>query len=76
MSYAIKCTPNRYRPEQWFLLRDLDDFVVHVWTRRVEAERVLAALGDSSCEVTEDIPKAALDRALEKKAAALQQVKS
>lgn len=76
MSYAIKCTPNRYRPEQWFLLRDLDDFVVHVWTRRSEAERVLAALGDSSCEITDDIPKASLDRALEKKAAALQQVKS
>lgn len=67
MSYAIKCTPNRYRPEEWFLLRDLDDFVVHVWTRRSEAERVLAALGDSSCEITDNIPPPALARAIEKK---------
>lgn len=67
MSYAIKCTPNRYRPEQWFLLRDLDDFVVHVWTRRSEAEKALASLGDSSCEITENIPAPALARALEKK---------
>ena len=67
MSYAIKCTPSRYRPEQWFLLRDLDDFVVHVWTRRSEAEKALASLGDSSCEITEDIPPPALARAMAKK---------
>ena len=67
MSYAIKWTPNRYRPEHWFLLRDLDDFVVHVWTRRSEAEKVLASLDESSCEITEDIPPSALARAIKKK---------
>ena len=69
MSYAIKCTPNRYRPEQWFLLRDLDDFVVHVWTRRSEAEKALSALDEPGCEITEDIPPPALARAIAKKEA-------
>ena len=37
--YAIKCTPSKYRPNDWYLLRDLNDFVVHVWSRESEAKK-------------------------------------
>ena len=65
--YAIKVTPSKYRPHDFYLLRDMNDFVVHVWTRKEEAEKALARIDDASCVITQDIPKAALDRAVEKK---------
>jgi len=65
--YAIKVTPSKYRPNDWFLMRDLEDFVVHVWSRKSEAEKALARLDNPTCELTTDIPRAALERAIKKK---------
>ena len=69
--YAIKCTPSKYRPNDWYLLRDLNDFVVHVWSRESEAKKLLAKLNNDTLEITQDIPRAALKRATAKKRAKL-----
>ena len=65
--YAIKVTPNKRKPDDFFLMRDLEDFVVHVWTRKTEAEKILKKLDNPTCELTQDIPRAALERAMKKK---------
>jgi len=65
--YAIKVTPNKRRPDDNFLLRDSDDFVVHVWTRKSEAEKALRRINHPSCAITRDINRAALERATAKK---------
>ena len=65
--YAIKVLPNKRKPNDFYLLRDMDDFVVHVWTRKAEAEKALARIDDASCSLTDDIPRYALERALKKK---------
>ena len=65
--YAIKVTPNKRKPDDFFLMRDLEDFVVHVWTRKTEAEKILKKLDSPTCELTQDIPRAALERAMQKK---------
>lgn len=65
--YAIKVTPNKRKPDDFFLMRDLEDFVVHVWTRKTEAEKILKQLDNPTCELTQDIPRAALERAMQKK---------
>ena len=67
--YAIKCTPSKYRPNDWYLLRDLNDFVVHVWSRESEAKKLLAKMNNDTLEITQDIPRAALERATAKKRA-------
>ena len=69
--YAIKCTPSKYRPNDWYLLRDLDDFVVHVWSRESEVKKILAKMNNDTLEITQDIPRAALERATAKKRAKL-----
>ena len=69
--YAIRVQPNKYRKDEFYLMRDFNDFVVHVWTRKSEAERMLTALNDPTCSLTTEIPKAALDRAVAKKQNAL-----
>ena len=48
-------------------MRDLEDFVVHVWSRKTEAEKALARMDNPICELTQDIPRAALERAMKKK---------
>lgn len=65
--YAIKVLPNKRRPNDFYLLRDMDDFVIHVWTRKAEAEKALARIDNPICSLTEDIPRYALERALKKK---------
>ena len=65
--YAIKVIPNKRRPDDNFLLRDSEDFVVHVWTRKSEAEKALQRINHPSCEITTDINRAALERATAKK---------
>ena len=69
--YAIKCTPSKYRPNDWYLLRDLNDFVVHVWSRESEAKKLLAKMNNDTLEITQAIPRAALERATAKKRAKL-----
>ena len=65
--FAIKVTPNKRKPDDFFLMRDLEDFVVHVWTRKTEAEKILQKLDSETCQITQDIPLAALERAMKKK---------
>ena len=65
--FAIKVTPNKRRPDDNFLLRDPDDYVVHVWSRKTEAEKALQRINHPSCEITTDINRAALERATSKK---------
>ena len=65
--YAIKVTPNKRKPDDFFLMRDLEYYVVHVWTRKTEAEKILKKLDSPTCELTQDIPRAALERAMQKK---------
>jgi len=69
--YAIKCTPSKYNPNDWYLLRDLNDYVVHVWTRESEVKKLLAELKNNTLEITQDIPRLALERATAKKRAKL-----
>ena len=65
--YAIKVLPIKRRPNDFYLLRDMNDFVVHVWTRKAEAEKALARIDNPICSLTDDIPRYALERALKKK---------
>ena len=52
-------------------MRDMDDSVVHVFTRRERAEQMAQLLQEENprmlIQVTEDIPAPALARALKKK---------
>ena len=47
-------------------MRDLEDFVVHVWSRKTEAEKALARMDNPICELTQDIPELH-ERAMKKK---------
>ena len=59
--YAIKVWLSKSEKD-WFLYKDLDDFVVHTWSRREKAEEVMSLLTCHKAEITEDIPAAALAR--------------
>ena len=55
----------------YYLMRDFADNIVHVFTRKEKAERIVKHLQEENpkmlIELTEDIPTAALARALKKK---------
>ena len=53
--------------KDWFLYKDLEDHVVHTWSRREKAEEVMNLLTCHKAEITEDIPAPALARSTEKK---------
>ncbi len=57
--------------KNYYLMRDLDDNVVHVFTRKEKAEKIVNELQEQNpkmlIQLTEDIPAAALARALKKK---------
>ena len=38
-----------------------------MWSRKTEAEKILKKLDNPTCELTQDIPRAALERAMQKK---------
>jgi len=70
--FAIKVIPNKRKMSEWFLLRDNEDYIVYIWTRRTEAEKALAKLQEGLSkfiilEITEDINVSALKRATDKK---------
>ena len=58
--------------KNYYLMRDLEDNVVHVYTRKERAEKTATQLQEQNpgmlIMITEDIPKEALARALKKKA--------
>jgi hypothetical protein len=70
--FAIKVIPNKRKPNDWFLLRDPEDFVVNIYTRKTTAEQVLKKLQHNLSknvliEITEDINPSALARATAKR---------
>ena len=50
-----------------FLYKDLEDNVIHTWSRREKAEEVMNLLVCNKAEITEEIPAPALARSTEKK---------
>ena len=74
--YAIKVyltKPKNHisNEKNYYLMRDMEDSVVHVYTRKEKAESMAKHLQEENprmlITVTEDIPPAALARALKKK---------
>tara|TARA_B100001093_G_C26856399_1_gene1027625 strand:- start:737 stop:1015 length:279 start_codon:yes stop_codon:yes gene_type:complete len=57
--------------DDWYLMRDLDDHIVHTWSRKEKAEEIATHLreqGDAyKVEVTNQIPATALARSVKKK---------
>ena len=64
--YAIKVWLSKSEKD-WFLYKDLEDHVVHTWSRKEKAEEVMNLLTCFKAEITEDIPAPALARSTEKK---------
>ena len=73
MSYAIQVWTNRHAKDDWYLMRDADDHIVHVYGRRERAEKTAAALQKENprmrIEVTDKIGQRALQRAQSKREA-------
>jgi len=74
--YAIKVylsKPKNFiqNEKNYYLMRDMEDSVVHVFTRRERAEKIAQLLQEENprmhISVTENIPAPALARALKKK---------
>lgn len=57
--------------KNYYLMRDLEDNIVHVYTRKEKAEKIVNLLQEQNpgmlIQITEDIPATALARALKKK---------
>ena len=74
--YAIKVwltkpkTPVQ-EDKNWYLMKDMEHQTVHVYTRKEKAQKTVDYLQEQNpkmqIEITEDIPVAALARALKKK---------
>ena len=64
--YAIKVWLSKSEKD-WFLYKDLEDHVVHTWSRKEKAEEVMNLLECNKAEITEDSPPPALARSTEKK---------
>ena len=58
--------------KNYYLMRDLEDHVVHIYTRKEKAQSMVDYLQELNpkmlIQITEDIPPVALARALKKKA--------
>jgi hypothetical protein len=69
--YLTKSKNHISNEKNYYLMRDMEDSVVHVFTRRERAEKMAQLLQDENprmhISVTEDIPAPALARALKKK---------
>jgi len=69
--YFTKPKNNTSNEKNYYLMRDMEDSVVHVFTRRERAEQMAKYLQEENprmlIQVTEDIPAPALARALKKK---------
>lgn len=74
--YAIKVYLSKPKnhisyEKNYYLMRDMEDSVVHVYTRRERAEKMAQLLQEENprmhISVTENIPAPALARALKKK---------
>ena len=74
--YAIKVYLSRPKnhiqeDKNYYLMRDMQDSTVHVYTRKEKAQKTVNYLQEQNpkmlIQLTEDIPAAALARALKKK---------
>jgi hypothetical protein len=69
--YFTKPKNHTSNEKNYYLMRDMEDSVVHVFTRRERAEKMAQLLQEENprmfISVTEDIPAPALARALKKK---------
>jgi len=69
--YFTKPKNHTSNEKNYYLMRDMEDSVVHVFTRRERAEKMAQLLQEENprmhISVTEDIPAPALSRALKKK---------
>jgi len=71
MSFAIAVWHNPRAKDDWYLMRDSDDQIVHVYGRRERAEKTVATLLKANpamrIEVTSQIHPKALERARAKR---------
>jgi hypothetical protein len=69
--YFTKPKNHTSNEKNYYLMRDMEDSVVHVFTRRERAEKMAQLLQEENprmhISVTENIPAPALSRALKKK---------
>ena len=63
--YGIKVWSSE-NDNDWYLLRDLDDGVVHTWDKKEEVEKVQKNLSCKRSAITKIMSGVILDRALKK----------
>ena len=64
--YGIKVWSSK-NDNDWYLLRDLDDGVVHTWDKKEEVEKVQKNLSCKKSAITKIMSGMIMDRALKKR---------
>ena len=64
--YGIKVWSSE-NDNDWYLLRDLDDGVVHTWEKKEEVEKVQKNLSCKRSAITKIMSGVIIDRALKKR---------
>ena len=64
--YGIKVWSSK-NDNDWYLLRDLDDGVVHTWDKKEEVEKVQKNLSCKRSAITKIMSGVIIDRALKKR---------
>ena len=64
--YGIKVWSSE-NDNDWYLLRDLDDGVVHTWDKKEEVEKVQKNLTCKRSAITKIMSSVIIDRALKKR---------
>ena len=64
--YGIKVWSSE-KDNDWYLLRDMNDGVVHVWDKKEEVERVQKNLSCKKSTITKIKSSVIIDRALNKR---------
>ena len=64
--YGIKVWSSE-NDNDWYLLRDLDDGVVHTWDKKEEVEKVQKNLSCKKSAITKIMSGEIIDRALKKR---------
>ena len=64
--YGIKVWSSE-NDNDWYLLRDLDDGVVHIWDKKEEVEKVQKNLSCKRSAITKIMSDVIIDRALKKR---------
>ncbi len=64
--YGIKVWSSE-KDNDWYLLRDMNDGVVHIWDNKEEVEQVQKNLSCKKSAITKIMSSALIDRALNKR---------